>query len=86
MFISQPFKELQDLNLKFLLITPKYFFDTKLSMFGLAPSATKEGAEGPQKGPKDPPALRRSYKDGRVVPRSSSTIYWYLIDPPNLCV
>ena len=45
-------------------MTPNYnigtYFDTKLSMFGLAPSATEEEAEGPQKGPKGPPALRRS--------------------------
>ena len=34
-------------------------FDTKLSMFGLAPSATEEGATGPQKGLKGPSALRR---------------------------
>ena len=37
-----------------MLFTPKYiigtYFDTKLSMFGLAPSATEEGAEGPQNG------------------------------------
>ena len=44
--------------------TQKYiigtYFDTKLSMFGLAPSAMEEGAEGPQNSPKGPPALRRS--------------------------
>ena len=34
--------------------------NTILVWFGLAPSATKEGAKGPQKGPKGPPALRRS--------------------------
>ena len=43
--------------------------------------ATLPGAEGPQqgrqgsKGPEGPPALPRSYKDGRVVPRSSSMQY-----------
>ena len=39
-FISQPFEELQGWNLKFKLITPRYiaetYFDTKLSIFGLA--------------------------------------------------
>ena len=36
--------------------TPKYiiatYFDTKLSMFGLLPSAMGEGAQGPQNSPK----------------------------------
>ena len=37
---------------KLKLFTPKYiignYFDTKLSMFGLALYATEEGAKGPQ--------------------------------------
>ena len=50
-------------------------------MSSFAPSATDEGAEGPQKDPKGPrgqkgpPALRRSKKDGRVTHRSSSYQY-----------
>ena len=48
---------------KYIIAT---YFDTKLSMFGLAPSAMEEGAKGPQNslkgcgGPKGPPALHRS--------------------------
>ena len=30
------------------------YFDTKLSMFGLSPTVSEEGAKGPQKGLKDP--------------------------------
>ena len=44
----------------FCLFWPICYFDTKLSMFSFAPSATEEGAEGPQKGPNGPPALCRS--------------------------
>ena len=48
------FEKLQSSNSKFKLITPKYIietnFDTKLGMFGLAPSTTEEGAIGPEKG------------------------------------
>ena len=48
------FEELQSSNSKFNLITPKSIietnFDTKLGMFGLVTSTTKEGAKGPQKG------------------------------------
>ena len=44
-------------NPKFIIGT---YFDTKLSMFDLAPYAMDEGAKGPQKGPKGPPALHRS--------------------------
>ena len=36
------------------------YFGTILGPFLYWPFATKEGAEGPQKGPKGPPALRRS--------------------------
>ena len=50
MFIYQLFEELEGWNLEFKLITPKYitgtYFDTLLSMFGLAPYATEEGAKG----------------------------------------
>ena len=60
----QIFEEVQGWNLDFKPMTPKYitgtYFDTTLSMFGLLPSATQEEAESSQKGPKGPPALRRS--------------------------
>ena len=53
------------INSKYNLNTPKYiiadYFDTKLSMFGLAPSAIKEGAEGPRnglKGQRGPRAMK----------------------------
>ena len=53
----------------YLLFIPKYIigtnFHTKVSMFGLALSATEEGAKGPKKslkgpeGPKGPQALSK---------------------------
>ena len=47
-----------------MLFNPKYiigtYFDTKLSMFGFALSATEEGAKAIQKSQKSPPALPRS--------------------------
>ena len=52
------------LKFKILAINPKYvirtYFDTKLSLFGLAHSDTEEVANGPLKGHKDPQALCRS--------------------------
>ena len=43
---------------KLSFLTPQYivgtYFDTKLSMLGLALSTTEEGAVGIQKGPKGP--------------------------------
>jgi len=36
------------------------YFDTKFSMFRFEPSPTEEGPKAPKKGPKGPPALRRS--------------------------
>ena len=63
------FVEIQSGNLELKLITPKYiierYFDTKLSMFGLANFATEEGAEGHQKGP---PALCKS-QEGAECPQ-----------------
>ena len=41
-------------------------------MLGLVLSATNDRAKGPHKGPKGHPSLCRSWKDGRVAPRSSS--------------
>ena len=38
-------------------------------MFGLAPSATEEGAKGPQKGPKSLPGLCRSRRGYAVHPK-----------------
>ena len=47
-----------------MLFNPKYiigtYFDTKLSMFGFALSATEEGAKAIKKSQKSPPALPRS--------------------------
>ena len=47
-------------NSKLRLISSKHiignYFDTKLSMFGLTPSATEEGAEGPQMVPEGLPS------------------------------
>ena len=67
-------KEIKNRTYKY---TPKYiivtYFDTKLSMFGLALSTTKEGAKGPKKslkgpeGPKGPQALSKRQKEGRGV-------------------
>jgi len=49
--------------LKLNLNTPNYiagtYFDTKLSMFGLAPSVTEEGAEGPRRAPQLSAGSRR---------------------------
>ena len=63
------FEELLSWNSKLQLFTLKYiigtYVDTKLSMFGLALSATEEGAKGPKKslkgpeGPKGPQALSK---------------------------
>ena len=62
--IYQLFEELYSWTFKLKLITPKNiigtYFDTKLSMFGLSPSVTEEGTEGPQKGLKGPIAFHRS--------------------------
>ena len=44
-------------------------------MFCFAPSATEEGAKGPQKHPKGSPALPRCQKEGHGVPRTSSSPY-----------
>ena len=51
------------------ILTYGTYFYTKLSMLGLAPSNTEEGAKGP---PKGPPALHRTYKEGHGASQTSN--------------
>ena len=65
------------------------FFDTKLSIFGLAPFPTEEGAAGPQNSPKASSTPQKLVVGGgapqtsrisiiqRVLELKFDTLYWY---------
>ena len=70
--------------MKLKLITTKYsigiYFNTKLIIFGLIPSATEKGSKVPQKGERGPTAPNRSKKEGPQCPTLLVTIYVVFVD------
>ena len=54
------------------LTTPKYiivtYFDTKLSMFGLAPTSMEEGAKAPRTAERDPKPSAGARRRGAKCP------------------